>query len=236
MKTDKVKIIAYIGIIALLVSMVVGILGYSSSTKDIQDIKDRLLTDSLEYDINLSLKYLNSYYGTLTQGQETLLDSEGNSIEGNHELVDVLSEDLGNRATVFVKIRDDFKRISTNIMNDGSRAVGTYLGTDHAAYELVMNGGVYIGEAGILGEKYYTAYAPIKDQNNNVIGLLFVGTPTENLDKIIDSHDTEQNRTNVVITVLRTVSLGALIVLVAVSVMGKPVGIKDKKSEISQKS
>ena len=44
-------------------------------------------------------------------------------------------------------------------MLDGNvRAIGTFLGTDSSAYETIMSGQTYIGEANILGADYYTAY------------------------------------------------------------------------------
>lgn len=219
MKINKTKLIAYCGVFALLASMIVGLLGFSSSTQIINDVKNQLLKSHVENNINLTMKYINNSYGTLTQGDGTLLDSSGKSIEGRFGVVDTVLEDLGDTSTVFVKVKDDFKRISTNIMSDeNERAMGTFLGTDHNAYQTVINGDLYIGEAEILGEDYYTAYDPIKDKNENVIGLLYVGMPTKQLDNIIEVHDTKMDRIDMLIIVLRTISLGSLIALVGVSV------------------
>lgn len=235
MKMNRTKVIAYSGMIALLGSMIVGLLGFSVSTKDINDIKNQLLRKQVENNINLSLKYIHNSYGTLTQGDETLLDSKGNSIEGRFGVVDSVLEDLGDKSTIFVKVQDDFKRISTNIMSDiDVRAIGTFLGKDHNAYETVINGQIYIGEAEILGESYYTAYRPIKDKNGNVIGLLFVGTPTKKLDIITKVHDTKMSKINILIIVLRTISLGSLIALVSMSVMGTK--LNDSNTQTSEET
>lgn len=224
MKKRRVKLIAYIGMFALLANMIVGLLGFSNNTKDIDYVKNRLLANHVENNINLKMKYINSSYGTLTQGNGTLLDSNGVSIEGRYGVVDAITEDVGDKATIFVKINDDFKRISTNIMaNENERAIGTYLGTNHKAYKSVMNGEVYIGEAEILNENYYTAYQPIKDINNNVIGLLFVGTPTSMLDNIVNLHDAKMSKINILLIVLRAISLGSLILLATISVMAREV-------------
>ena len=216
MKINKTKIIAYSGILALLASMIIGLLGFSNNTKDIEHIKNQLLTMHVENNIKLSLKYILSSYGTLTPGNGTLLDENGNSIEGKYGVVDSVLEDVGDQSTIFVKVNNDFKRISTNVMSsENERAIGTYLGTDHNAYDTVMRGDIYIGEAQILGDNYYTAYDPIKDDNNNVIGLLFVGVQTEKLDAIINVHDTKMNNIDILIIIFRAISLGALIALVA---------------------
>ena len=103
-------------------------------------------------------------------------------------------------------------------MSDDERALDTYLGRDHNAYETVMRGEIYMGEAEILGDSYYTAYEPIKDTNNNVIGLLFVGMPTEQLDNLMQVHDDKMGAINIAIIVLRAISLGALIILITASI------------------
>lgn len=222
METKKIKMISYIGIISLLASMVVSLLGYSITTNNMINIKNELLRKQVENNINVTMKYIENSYGTLTQGNETLLDSDGKSIEGRSDVVDSLFEDLGDRSTIFVKVRDDFKRISTNVMSGkNERAVGTYLGTDHNAYQTVMNGDVYVGKAEILNDDYYTAYEPIRDENENVIGLLFVGVPTKILDDIVDLHDTKIDRINTLIIILRVISLGSLVRLVNLSAMSK---------------
>lgn len=215
MNVNKIKVIAYLGILALLASMIVGLFGVSNSTKEIENIKDQLLKRHVENNINLTMKYINNFYGTLTQGDGTLLDSDGNSIEGRYEVVDSILEDLGDESTIFVRVNDDFKRISTNVMSDkNERVIGTFLGIDHNAYKTIINGDLYIGEAEVLGEKYYTAYQPIKDKNNNVIGLLFVGTPMKSLENIIKVHDVKINKINILIGILRVISLSSLIALV----------------------
>lgn len=217
-KIIKIRIISYLGMISLLASMIVGLLGFSNNTKDIDNIKNQLLNKHVENNVNLTMKYINHSYGTLTQGYETLLDSDGYSIEGRFGVVDTVLEDLGDKSTIFVKVKDDFKRISTNIMSDeNERVMGTFLGADHNAYQAAINGELYIGEAEILGDDYYTAYEPIKDKNKNVIGLLFVGMPTETLNNIIEVHGVKMDKINILIIVLRAISLGALITLASES-------------------
>lgn len=219
MRSKHTKLLAYGGIIALLTSMILGIVAYSNSTSDIEAIKNRLLNRFIENNIRLSMKYLESAYGTLTAGDGTLLDRNGNSIEGQYTVVDSVMEDLGNESTIFVRVNDDFKRISTNVMTGEDRAVGTFLGKDHVAYPTLSQGKIYVGEANVLGRNYYTAYDPIKDQNGNVIGLLFVGIPTKTLDDLINIHDARMSATNLWIIIFRALSLGSLIALAALSVL-----------------
>jgi len=92
-------------------------------------------------------------------------------LNGNFELPDKLKEISGGTATIFM----GDERVSTNVVKpDGSRAVGTRL--TGPAYEAVIKAGQpYRGEADILGTRYFTAYDPIRNAQNEVIGVLYVG-------------------------------------------------------------
>lgn len=99
----------------------------------------------------------------------------------NYELVDKIKQtvyqglkydgkDIGT-ATIF---QDDV-RISTNVKNeDGSRAVGTRLAQD--VYDsVILRGEPYTGRAFVVNNWYITAYEPIRNIDNQIIGILYVG-------------------------------------------------------------
>lgn len=92
-------------------------------------------------------------------------------INGNFDIPDHVQEIFGGTATVFM----GDVRVSTNVLHaDGRRAVGTRL--EGAAYEAIFKQGkVFRGETLILGLPYLTAYDPIRDANNKIIGVLYVG-------------------------------------------------------------
>ena len=78
--------------------------------------------------------------------------------------------DIGT-ATIF---QDDV-RISTNVHNeDGSRAIGTRIAAD-VYQQVVVKGEQYLGRAFVVNNWYITAYEPIKDYENKIIGILYVG-------------------------------------------------------------
>ncbi|MCS6810734.1 MAG: methyl-accepting chemotaxis protein, partial [Tepidimonas sp.] len=81
----------------------------------------------------------------------------------------------GGVATVFQREGQDFRRITTSVTKeDGSRAVGTLLGTQHPAYAAVMTGQRYVGRAVLFGRSYMTVYQPVK-LGGEVAAILFVG-------------------------------------------------------------
>ncbi|SEA76967.1 methyl-accepting chemotaxis protein [Rubrimonas cliftonensis] len=96
----------------------------------------------------------------------------------DHTMIDRVGSATGETATIFVRTPEDgeFVRRSTNIVKpDGARAVGTVLGKDGAVHPVVAAGGVFSGEATILGREYFTIYMPIYDAAGEVDGVLYVG-------------------------------------------------------------
>ncbi len=82
----------------------------------------------------------------------------------------------GSVATIFKREGDDFLRIATSLKKeDGSRAVGTFLGKAHPAYSALMKGETYTGKATLFGKDYMTKYVPVKDASGEVVGVLFIG-------------------------------------------------------------
>lgn len=100
-------------------------------------------------------------------------------INDNFELVDSLKSKFGGTATFFVKKGDAFVRISTNVMKDGKRAIGTPLDPSGPAIAAIRQGKVYYGIVDILGKLYDTGYEPIKNAKGEVIGVYYIGYPVE---------------------------------------------------------
>ncbi len=79
-------------------------------------------------------------------------------------------KDIGT-ATIF---QDDV-RISTNVENeDGTRAIGTRV-AEEVYNRVVKEGKPWIGRAYVVNDWYITAYEPIRDINDKIIGILYVG-------------------------------------------------------------
>jgi len=100
-------------------------------------------------------------------------------IDGDFTLVDSLKARFGGTATFFVKKSDAFVRVSTNVMKDGKRAVGTTLDPSGPAMAAIKQGKAYYGIVDILGKLYDTGYEPIKTSKGDVIGVYYVGQSME---------------------------------------------------------
>jgi len=88
------------------------------------------------------------------------------------KLVDQIKE-IARIDTVTVFLGD--LRVSTNVLStEGKRAVGTRLAADVG--EVVLKGGrEYVGTAFVVNENYITRYEPLRDHENKVVGILYVG-------------------------------------------------------------
>ncbi len=139
----------------------------------------------------------------------------------NNNLIDEITKVTGETATMFAwdPKTQDFWRQTTNIVKaDGERAIGTPLGKDGPVYPVVTKGETYLGEANIIGVPYFTAYKPIFDKQDQVVGILYVGVEKA---KVVGV----QNDTfNMLLTVSGIVlAIISALVFVAARVLIKPI-------------
>lgn len=100
-------------------------------------------------------------------------------MEGADDVVDRLRAISGGHVTIF----KGETRVSTTVLNEGKRSVGTK--ASEAIIEAVLKAGSnYTGVANVVGEEYHSAYEPIKDGGGKVIGMMFVGLSVHELDGI----------------------------------------------------
>ena len=146
--------------------------GMTSNSYDLSKTK-------LDGDLNLLRNRFTAYGSPSVTGQNLAYGSH--VVNNNFEVVDSIESDMGSKATVFQKIGDKAIRVSTNVVGaDGKRAIGTEVSA--AVYDAVIKSGkTYYGTADVVGKKYVVAYEPIKNSAGEIIGILFVGTPEDNV-------------------------------------------------------
>jgi methyl-accepting chemotaxis protein len=102
--------------------------------------------------------------------------------------VDKITQLADVYATIFVKMNEagDMLRVATTVKNsEGKRGIGTYIpainpdGQPNPVIKTIMSGNRYVGRAVVLNQYLTTAYEPIKDNNGKIVGMLFVGRPTD---------------------------------------------------------
>jgi len=105
----------------------------------------------------------------------------GKPITQDYTLVDRVQKLVGGTCTVFQRTEGDrLLRISTNVLHaNGTRAVGTYLPPSNEVAKTILRGETYRGRAFVVNAWYITAYEPIRNKNNEIIGALYVGIPEQ---------------------------------------------------------
>ena len=162
--------------------------GYWSLTRDFDVRAGR--------DIDLSLRTLSLAFGeAFPDAKITIRDGVVDRIEipkmpefADHRIVDRATSYVGGNATIFVydDASKQFVRRTTNVKKEnGDRAVGTQLAADHPGQAMLRRGQAYKGPAMLFGHRFYTAYQPAFDPAGKVIGIIYVGIPTAELDAML---------------------------------------------------
>lgn len=194
------KFLAAISIVIAVFALVIaGITVFTTASsvdeqvaKQKQQVADRLLniltvTDSLIQERVKSsmtlLKQRGLDIGMPSQGDNVMVKTTsarqlylGNQPQANDfTLVDNLTAVMGGTATLFSKTGEDYIRVSTNVIKDGQRAIGTKLAPQGKAMANIVKGTAYYGAVDILGSPYLTGYEPMKNAAGQVIGIWYVG-------------------------------------------------------------
>jgi methyl-accepting chemotaxis protein len=169
----------------------------------------------LSGDMNYFSHRIDLEYGQLSLENGDLKGENGVSLKYNYKMIDELSSDLGIAVTIFVREGNDYRRISTSIVDkEAKRAVDTFLGTGSAAYPSIQSGKSYSGEAVILGNNYLTEYKPVLAANGrDVIGILFIGNEMTSIQAVIAHNTSKEFKLIAVIAVvflLASIAVNAL--------------------------
>ena len=174
-------------LIAINTALLVGA-GYWSLTRDFGVRAER--------DIDLNLRTLSlAFSEAFQEAKITIRDGVVDRIEipkmpefADHRIVDRATSYVGGNATLFVydEASQQFVRRTTNVKKEnGDRAVGTQLAADHPGQVMLRRGEAYKGPAMLFGRRFYTAYQPVFSPAGKVIGIVYVGIPTAQLDAML---------------------------------------------------
>ncbi|NGP87413.1 methyl-accepting chemotaxis protein [Fodinibius halophilus] len=183
--TIKKKLIVMTVSLLAITGLLLTIITILTANSSLSRLTDKALRMKLNGDITSLQTYSKSQFGEVKLSGGKLVDENQKPIAGRSTTIDEFANGHGVAATIFKRKGNDFTRIVTSIRKeDGSRAVGTTLGTGSDAYKPVMDRELYIGKANILGISYLTAYDPIIGKGNEIIGIYFAGIPMNEVNAI----------------------------------------------------
>jgi methyl-accepting chemotaxis protein-2 (aspartate sensor receptor) len=191
--TASALVLAAFGVLALLMSMTMtryldqeAMDELSSTGRQMQDLV-QVFDGALDKDVGRVAREFASYFperielergNTVKIGDLStpVLRAGTERINLNFDRVDAFTARSGATATVFARSGRDFVRVATSLKKeDGSRAVGTVLDHEHPGYKQLLEGRAYRGPAVLFGRNNMTSYEPIRDNDGQVIGVLYVG-------------------------------------------------------------
>ena len=215
----KAKLVTVILAMVIVSSVATVTLGLIQSFQVTEKIIHTQMADKLRGANGMLTLMLEEKLGALKlDSAGKLVGQNGQAVEDQGATLDTVAQKMNVVATVFVKEGDGFTRLLTTIEDEsGKRMTGTQLDTASAAYQAVVQGQSYEGEAEILGQTYVTGYEPILD-GGKVVGIYFVGVPMETIEAILaDGRASTIGAVAVVALVVLAIA-AVLTVLVSVSI------------------
>jgi len=152
---------------------------------EITKLENKNINETINAASQMGMSYINeAYIGDYEIINNVLYKGE-NPLQNNNNLVDKVFQQTGASASIF---RTD-TRIATTIKDSkGVRVNGTKV-SDKVANIVLKQGKDFIGEVSINGSIYVSKYIPIKDKNNKVVGMWFVGVDKSIITKTIQDID-----------------------------------------------
>jgi methyl-accepting chemotaxis protein len=111
-------------------------------------------------------------------------------------VVDRVRDLVSVTCTVFQRMNasGDMLRVATNVIKkEGTRAIGTFIpsaepdGKANPVVAAILKGETFVGKAYVVNARYITAYEPIRDAANKIVGMLYVGIPLESVKSLRES-------------------------------------------------
>lgn len=147
-------------------------------------VRNDLLTEKNYSDFNSAEKLLNNFGDLNVDNTHNIKVGDYNlpilyagneQLSLNTNLIDNIKDSTNTIASIFMLNDNKLIRVSTTLVQDNQRAVGTYFPSNSDIYNTIVNNKEYCGRMTFKGESYITKYKPLLDKNKKIIGALGVG-------------------------------------------------------------
>jgi methyl-accepting chemotaxis protein len=171
----RTKLMMYIIAVGAIIALIVSVF----SIRNMHDQINSAMVEKAKTDLQTSLEIIDVTYPGAWNVKEGQLFKGSTKINDNTEIVDKIGRLTNDTVTIFL----NDTRVTTNVMREGKRAVGTQ--ASQAVVDKVLKGGeLFLGEAEVVGVRYQTAYTPIKDSAGKTIGMFYVGASKQIIDQL----------------------------------------------------
>jgi methyl-accepting chemotaxis protein len=105
------------------------------------------------------------------EGQVVGSITAGVDLSSDTKFVDLIKQTMGLECTIF----HGDTRVSTTIVREGKRAVGTKMDNPRVLEAVLQQGKTFHSINQIMGADYNTVYWPMRDLEGKIVGMLFIG-------------------------------------------------------------
>lgn len=181
--------------------------------------------------LQASATAVKASYTSLNDG-DFYVDNKGNFMKGIYNITENMStiDQFTDGLTTDVTLFFGDTRMATSLLDtSGNRIIGTQAGEQ--VIKTVLNGGQVFtsNSTTINGKNYYCYYMPLENPDGTIIGMVFAGQPSEEVDNFI----TSRVFSVILIAVICTVIISVLAVLIASLIIKVIVGIERMLNELS---
>lgn len=149
----------------------------------------RSMYSEVEIELNNVSSNIVTMFDALYPGNYTLtgevafrLYKGEHDLTADYALIDRIKEDTGMEITLFYQ---DTRILTTISDSDGKRIIGSSAPSE-VIEEVLENGNPkFYKKTLIYGSNYFSYYIPLRNQDNAVVGMLFVGKPTAEVDAFV---------------------------------------------------
>ncbi len=114
------------------------------------------------------------------EGQVVGSVTAGVDLSSDTKFVDLIKQTMGLECTIF----HGDTRVSTTIVREGKRAIGTKMDNPRVLEAVLQQGKTFHSMNQIMGVDYNTVYWPIRDLESKIVGMLFIGKDQAEVRKI----------------------------------------------------
>ena len=128
-------------------------------------------------------------FDSINPGEDYVLNENGDLMKGDHDLTadeTLLDSYVAGTDMEITLFYGDTSVATTLIGKDGKRILGTKA-SDAVIEKVLVKGEEYHATDLMINDKlHYAYYVPAKDHNGEIIGMFFVGEPSEKVDNFIN--------------------------------------------------
>lgn len=182
--------------------------------------------------LQASATAVKTSYTSLNDGN-FYVDGSGNFMKGGYnitahmETIDQYTNGLATDVTLFF---GDTRMATSLLDTSGNRIIGTQAGEQ--IIQTVLNGGQIFTSYNttINNKNYYCYYMPLENPDGSIVGMVFAGQPSEEVDNFI----TSKTSAVILIAAVCAAIISVAAILIAGRIVKVVVGIESKLDELSE--